>query len=60
MHIYRSKIKQEGKQTIEHQSNNGVQQSCLRLRTFVLVGEAFLFLFKDLKVHHDSEKKVTN
>ena len=40
-------------------SDNGVQESRLRLWAFVSVGEAFLFLFEALKVHHESEKKVT-
>jgi hypothetical protein len=60
MHIYRSEIKQEEQQTIEHQSDNGVRQSRLRLWAFVSVGEAFLFLFKDLKVHHNSAKRLQN
>jgi hypothetical protein len=38
----------------KHQCDNGVQQSRLRLPTFVSVGEAFLFLFKDLNVNHES------
>jgi len=36
----------------KHQSDNGVRKSRLRLRAFVSVGEAFLFLFEDLNVHH--------
>jgi hypothetical protein len=31
MHIYKSEIKQEEQQSIEHQSDNGVRQSRLRL-----------------------------
>ena len=58
--IYRSGNKQEEQQTIKHQSDNGVRQSRLRLRAFVSVGEAFLFLFKSLKVHHNSAKMITN
>jgi hypothetical protein len=58
--IYRSEHKHEEQQTIKHQSDNGVRQSRLRLWAFVSVGEAFLFMFKDLKVHHNSAKKVTN
>jgi hypothetical protein len=38
----------------KHQCDNGVQQSRLRLRAFVLVGEAFLFIFEALNVHHES------
>jgi hypothetical protein len=38
----------------KHQCDNGVRQSRLRLWAFVSVGEAFLFLFKDLNVHHES------
>jgi hypothetical protein len=58
MHIYRSEIKQEEKKTVEHQSDNEVRQSRLRLRAFVSVGEAFLFLFKDLKWHHKNAKRL--
>ena len=50
-------IKQQ--QTITREVDNGVRQSRLRLRAFVLVGEAFLFMFEYLKVHHKSAKKVT-
>jgi hypothetical protein len=60
IHIYRSEIKQEEWQTIKHQSDNGVRKYRLRLRAFVSVGEAFLFMFKNLKVHHNSFEKVTN
>jgi hypothetical protein len=52
--------KHEEHQTIKHQSDNGVRQSRLHLRAFVSVGEAFLFLFKDLKLHHNSAKRIKN
>jgi hypothetical protein len=57
--MYISGNKQEEQQTIRHQSDKRVWQSSLRLRAFVLVGEDFLFLFKALKGHHNSGKKVT-
>jgi hypothetical protein len=60
MHICKSELKQEEKQIIEHQSDNEVRQSHLRLWDFVSVGDAFLFMFKYLKVHHSSDKNVTN
>jgi hypothetical protein len=58
--IYISEHKHEEQQTIKHQSDNRVRQSRLRLWAFVSVGEALLFMFKYLKVHHNSAKKVTN
>jgi hypothetical protein len=58
--IYRSEHKHEEQQTIKHQSDNGVRQSRLRLRAFVSVGEAFLFLFEDLNVHHESSNGLQN
>jgi hypothetical protein len=39
---------------------NEVRQYRLRLRAFVSVGEAFLFLFKASKVHQKSVKWITN
>jgi hypothetical protein len=47
-------------QTITTKVVNEVRQSRLRLRAFVLVGEAFLFLLKYSKVHHNSAKWLTN
>jgi hypothetical protein len=58
--IYRSEHKHEEQQTITREVDNRVRQSRLRLWAFVSVGEAFLFLFKDLKVHHNSAKIITN
>jgi hypothetical protein len=49
IHIHRYEMKHKQQQNHKHQCDNGVQQYCLRLHTFVSVGEAFLFLFKDLK-----------
>jgi hypothetical protein len=50
--------KHEEQQTIKHQSDNGVRQSRLCLWAFVSVGEDFLFMFKDLKIHHNSAKRL--
>ena len=47
-------------QTITREVDNEVWQSRLRLWVFVSVGEAFLFMFKDLKVHHSSAKRLQN
>jgi hypothetical protein len=47
-------------QTITTKVVNDVRQSRLRLRAFVLVDEAFLFILKDSKVHHNSSKWLTN
>ena len=47
--IYRSGNKHKSHQTITEKVVNEVRQYRLRLRAFVSVGEAFLFLFKDLK-----------
>jgi hypothetical protein len=52
--IYRYGNKHEETTNHKHQSDNRVRQSRLRLWAFVSVGEAFLFLFKDLNVHHKS------
>ena len=49
--IYRSEHKHEEQQTITSEFDNRVRQSCLRLRAFVSVGEALLFLFKASNVH---------
>jgi hypothetical protein len=59
INIYRSveiSIKQQ--QTTTREVDNGVRQSRLRLWAFVSVGEAFLFMFKDLKIHHNSAKRI--
>ena len=58
--MYRSWNKHEEQQTIKHQDDNGLRQSRLRLWAFVSVGEAFLFLFKALKLHHNGVKRITN
>ena len=50
--IYRSGNKHEETTNHKHQSDNGVRQSRLCLRAFVLVGEAFLFMFEASNVHH--------
>ena len=54
--IYRSGNKHKNHQTITEKVVNGVRQYRLRLRAFVSVGEAFLFLFKASKIHHKSAK----
>ena len=51
---YISEHKHEQQQTIKHQNDNGVRQSHLCLWAFVLVGEAFLFMFKASKLHHNN------
>ena len=55
--IYRSGNKQKNQQTITTKVVNVVRKYCLRLWAFVSVGEAFLFLFEALKVHHNSVEK---
>jgi len=39
---------------------NEFRQDCLRLRAFLSVGEAFLFVFNASKVHQKSVKMITN
>jgi hypothetical protein len=56
--IYRYEHNHEEQQTIKHQCDNRVRQSHLRLQAFVSVGDAFLFLFKYLKVNHNSAKRI--
>jgi hypothetical protein len=58
INIYISEHKHEEQQTIKNQNDNGVRQSRLRLQAFVLVGEAFLFPFKDLNVHPVVPKRL--
>jgi hypothetical protein len=58
--IFKSKHNHEEQQTITREADNRVRQSRPCLWAFVSVGEAFLFLFKDLQVHHNSAKNVTN
>jgi hypothetical protein len=41
-------------QTIDNKVDNEVRQYNLCLWAFVSVGEAFLFLFKNSKLHHKS------
>jgi hypothetical protein len=53
-------ISMKKQQTITTKVDNGVHQSRLLLRAFVSVGEDFLFLFKDSKIHHKSAKWITN
>jgi hypothetical protein len=57
---WRSEIKH--KESVNHNSKfvNGSRKDCLRLRAFVSVGEALLFLFNASKVHHKSFKMITN
>jgi hypothetical protein len=57
--IYRSELKNEEQQTINTNVITEFGNLKLRLRAFVSVGEAFLFLLEALKVHHNSAKKVT-
>jgi hypothetical protein len=55
-----SEHKHEEQQTITREVITEFINSRLRLWAFVLVGEAFLFLLKDLKIYHNNAKKVTN
>jgi hypothetical protein len=54
------KISMKKQQTINTKVDNGVRQSRLRLRAFVSVGEAFLFLFEASNVHHKSANGLQN
>jgi hypothetical protein len=58
INIYRSEHNHDEQQTIKHQSDNGVQQSHLHPPAFSSVGEAFLFMFKSLKLHCNNEKRI--
>jgi hypothetical protein len=58
--IYKYGNNHKGTTNHKHQSDNGVRQSRLHLQAFVSVGEAFLFLFQALKVHHNNAKRITN
>ena len=53
-------INTNNQQTITTKVVNGVRQYRLRLRAFVSMGEALLFLFKDSKVHQKSVKWIKN
>ena len=54
------KVRKKNRQTITTKLLTKFNKICLRLRAFVSVGEAFLFLFKASKVHQKSVKWIKN